>query len=51
MALRTFEERRNLFTTIAKVRKGAGSRLAWERARLSQVQIDRIRTQLKQVGM
>jgi two-component system, chemotaxis family, protein-glutamate methylesterase/glutaminase len=42
-ALRMFEERRNLLTTVAKERTGASSRLASERAQLSQVHIDRIR--------
>jgi two-component system chemotaxis response regulator CheB len=42
-ALRMFEERRNLLTTIAKEGKAAVSRSAAERARLSQVHIDRIR--------
>jgi two-component system, chemotaxis family, protein-glutamate methylesterase/glutaminase len=42
-ALRMFEERRNLLTTIAKDGKVAGSRSAAEKARLSQVHIDRIR--------
>jgi hypothetical protein len=42
-ALRMFEERRNLLTTIAKDGKIANSRSAAERARLSQVHIDRIR--------
>jgi two-component system chemotaxis response regulator CheB len=41
-ALRMFEERRNLLTTISK-QKRAGSGSAAERARLSQVHIDRIR--------
>jgi two-component system chemotaxis response regulator CheB len=42
-ALRMFEERRNLLTTIAKDQTGAASRSAAERAQLSQVHIDRIR--------
>jgi two-component system chemotaxis response regulator CheB len=42
-ALRMFEERRNLLTTIAKEGKGASSRSAAERAKLLQVHIDRIR--------
>lgn len=41
-ALRMFEERRNLLTTISK-QKIRGSSSAAERARLSQVHIDRIR--------
>jgi two-component system, chemotaxis family, protein-glutamate methylesterase/glutaminase len=45
-ALRMFEERRNLLTTIAKEGKGASSRTAAERAKLSQVHIDRIRAVL-----
>jgi two-component system chemotaxis response regulator CheB len=43
IALRMFEERRNLLTTVAKEKKGVTSRLAAERAELSQVHIDRIR--------
>lgn len=46
-ALRMFEERRNLLTTMAKEQKGAIARSAAERAQLSQVHIDRIRTILK----
>lgn len=42
-ALRMFEERKNLLTEIASGRKGVGSKSALERARLSQVHIDRIR--------
>ena len=42
-ALRMFEERRNLLTTMAKGPKGASSRSATERAKLSQIHIDRIR--------
>jgi two-component system chemotaxis response regulator CheB len=41
-ALRMFEERRNLLITMAK-KKGPGASSAAERARLSQVHIDRIR--------
>jgi two-component system chemotaxis response regulator CheB len=42
-ALRMFEERRNLLTTVANEQKGATARSAAERAKLSQVHIDRIR--------
>lgn len=43
-ALRMFEERRNLLTRIAQEQKGASARSARERAELSQVHIDRIRS-------
>jgi two-component system chemotaxis response regulator CheB len=43
IALRMFEERKNLLITASHEQKGATSRLAGERARLSQVHIDRIR--------
>jgi len=43
-ALRMFEERKNLLTTFAKSQRGAQARSADERAKLSQVHIDRIRT-------
>jgi two-component system chemotaxis response regulator CheB len=43
-ALRMFEERRNLLTTMSKQPKGAVARSAAERARISQVHIDRIRS-------
>ncbi|WCT14888.1 chemotaxis protein CheB [Mucilaginibacter jinjuensis] len=43
VALRMFEERRNLLTTLAKEQTGSASRSAAERAALSQVHIDRIR--------
>lgn len=43
VALRMFEERKNLLTTIAKENTGAASRSAQERADLSQVHIERIR--------
>ncbi|AYL95233.1 chemotaxis protein CheB [Mucilaginibacter celer] len=43
VALRMFEERRNLLTTLAKGQTGAAARSAEERAALSQVHIDRIR--------
>ena len=46
-ALRMFEERKNLLTTMAKGKKGAGSQSALERAEMSQVHIDRIRAILK----
>lgn len=42
-ALRMFEERKNLLTTIAKDQKGAIAASANERAKMSQVHIDRIR--------
>ncbi|MGZ5222113.1 MAG: chemotaxis protein CheB [Chitinophagaceae bacterium] len=42
-ALRMFEERRNLLTTIAKEQKGGIAKGAKERAEASQVHIDRIR--------
>lgn len=42
-ALRMFEERRNLLTTLSKEKSGAQAHLAAERAKLSQVHIDRIR--------
>ena len=45
-ALRMFEERKNLLTTIAKEQKGATAKSANERARMSQVHIDRIRAVL-----
>lgn len=43
-ALRMFEERRNLLVTISKDQKGGAGKAAKERADLSQVHIDRIRT-------
>jgi two-component system chemotaxis response regulator CheB len=42
-ALRMFEERKNLLTTIANGQKGAMANSANERAKMSQVHIDRIR--------
>jgi two-component system chemotaxis response regulator CheB len=42
-ALRMFEERRNLLTTISKEQRGTTAKSAAERAKLSQVHIDRIR--------
>jgi len=42
-ALRMFEERRNLLTTVAKEQKGGPAKSALERAAASQVHIDRIR--------
>lgn len=47
IALRMFEERKNLLTTLAKEQKGAASRSALERADLSQIHIDRIRVILQ----
>jgi two-component system chemotaxis response regulator CheB len=49
-ALRMFEERKNLLTEIAKGKKGVGSQSALERAKMSQVHIDRIRAILKTDG-
>ncbi|EOR95058.1 Chemotaxis response regulator protein-glutamate methylesterase CheB [Arcticibacter svalbardensis MN12-7] len=46
-ALRMFEERKNLLTTIAEKEKGAAGKSALERANLSQVHIDRIRALLQ----
>ncbi|MDP9079647.1 MAG: chemotaxis protein CheB [Bacteroidota bacterium] len=43
-ALRMFEERKNLLTTLSKDQSGAQARIAAERAKLSQMHIDRIRT-------
>lgn len=42
-ALRMFEERKNLLTEMARGEKGVGSKSAHERAKSSQVHIDRIR--------
>jgi two-component system chemotaxis response regulator CheB len=42
-ALRMFEERKNLLTTLSKEKQGAQARSAAERAKLSQVHVDRIR--------
>ena len=46
-ALRMFEERKNLLTEIARGKSGVGSKSALERAKISQVHIDRIRAILK----
>jgi two-component system, chemotaxis family, protein-glutamate methylesterase/glutaminase len=46
-ALRMFEERKNLLNEVARVQKGVGSHSALERAKMSQVHIDRIRAILK----
>lgn len=46
-ALRMFEERKNLLTEMADGKKGVGSQSALERAKASQVHIDRIRAILK----
>lgn len=46
-ALRMFEERKNLLTEMARGNKGVGSQTALERAKMSQVHIDRIRAILK----
>jgi two-component system chemotaxis response regulator CheB len=42
-ALRMFEERKNLLTTMANEQRGATAKSSLERASLSQVHIDRIR--------
>jgi two-component system chemotaxis response regulator CheB len=44
VALRMFEERKNLLTTVAKDQTGAASRSALERAAASQIHIDRIKS-------
>ena len=44
VALRMFEERKNLLTTVAKEKTGAVSRSASARAKASQVHIDRIKS-------
>ncbi|MCA1758191.1 MAG: hypothetical protein LC658_00335, partial [Bacteroidales bacterium] len=46
-ALRMFEEHKNLLTEMARGKNGAGSQTALERAKTSQVHIDRIRAILK----
>lgn len=46
-ALRMFEEHKNLLTEMARGKKGVGSQSALERAKMSQVHIDRIRSILK----
>ena len=46
-ALRMFEERKNLLTEMARGKKGVGSQSALERAKMSQVHIDRIRAILQ----
>lgn len=45
-ALRMFEEKRNLLTTMAKTQKGALARITKERMELMQVHIERIRSVL-----
>jgi two-component system chemotaxis response regulator CheB len=50
VALRMFEERRNLLSTIAKTYQGAQARSASERAKESAIHIDRIRAMLKADG-
>jgi two-component system chemotaxis response regulator CheB len=47
IALRMFEERRNLLTTFSKNQSGAAARFSLERANESQIHIDRIREILK----
>lgn len=49
-ALRMFEERKNLLTDMARGKKSVGSQSALERAKMSQVHIDRIRAILKTSG-
>ncbi len=46
-ALRMFEERKNLLTEMAQGKKGVGSQSALERAKMSEVHIQRIRAILK----
>jgi two-component system chemotaxis response regulator CheB len=47
VALRMFEERKNLLTTLAKDQTGAPKRFSLERANASQVHIDRIKSILR----
>jgi two-component system chemotaxis response regulator CheB len=47
VALRMFEERKNLLTTMAKEKSGITFKSAKERAEKSQIHIDRIRVMLK----
>lgn len=49
-ALRMFEERKNLLTDMAKGKKGISSKSALERAKMSQVHIDRIRAIIQAGG-
>ena len=46
VALRMFEERKNLFTTVSKQKTGVSSKLASQRAEESTVHINRIRAML-----
>lgn len=46
-ALRMFEERKNLLTTVALAQKGASAKSSPQRAKLSQVHIDRIKAILQ----
>ena len=46
-ALRMFEERKNLLTEMAHKTKGVGSKSVLERAKMSQIHIDRIRLVLQ----
>jgi two-component system chemotaxis response regulator CheB len=46
-ALRMFEERKNLLTEMARTKKGIGSKSILERAKMSEIHIDRIRLILK----
>jgi two-component system chemotaxis response regulator CheB len=50
VALRMFEERRNLLSTIARTDRGAVARSASERAKESEAHIDRIRAMLRADG-
>jgi two-component system chemotaxis response regulator CheB len=47
IALRMFEERKNLLTEIGRTKIGVGSKSALDRAKMSQVHIERIRAILK----
>ena len=42
-----FEERKNLLTEMARVKKGVSAKAAHERLKMSQIHIDRIRAILK----
>jgi two-component system, chemotaxis family, protein-glutamate methylesterase/glutaminase len=47
VALRMFEERRNLLITMAKAKGGSSQRSAMERAKQSEIHIHRIRSMLR----
>jgi two-component system chemotaxis response regulator CheB len=47
IALRMFEERKNLLATMAQGKRDAQSRMAAERARESMIHIERIRSMLR----